>query len=146
MLVLHIPLELLQRNENPMEKPMQTIRRRVVSLAAGILFILLIVWLFTPYRIYAAGFFLGVCVSVYNTLYLSSKMRRITEAALAQGRAGIGAGAGMLQRYLMVTLALLIAMMFPQHFHPLATIAGVPVCYILLPVFELWETQKASRV
>lgn len=127
-----------------MEKPITTIRRRVVFLAAGILFILLIVWLITPFRSYAAGLFLGICVSVYNVWYLSHKVKRMGETALARGKSGTGSG--MLQRYLMVTLAFLIAMKFPQHVHPLAIIAGLPICYILLPFFELWETRKASRV
>jgi ATP synthase protein I len=95
--------------------PLHTIRRRVVILTAGFLALLLVLWLLTPYKKMVAGAGLGLLVSLYNVLYMARKVRLAGETTLATGSTR-HRGTGMINRYLMVALAILVAFKYPMHF------------------------------
>lgn len=112
---------------------LQMIRRHVINLAVGLLIPLLIMWLLTPYKPFIAGAILGILASLYNILHLARRLRITGEVAIAtNGKRA--SGLGVINRYLMVTLAVLIIYKFPQHFDYRTFILGLPVCYIL-PLF-----------
>ncbi|SEM79985.1 ATP synthase subunit I [Lihuaxuella thermophila] len=123
--------------------PMKPVRRRVVASTAGLLIALLITWLLTPYKDLTAGLILGVCVSLYNVLYMARRVRLAGEFA-AQTGSTKARGTGMINRYLMVALAILIAMKYPDWVDVRTVALGVPVCYILLVLLEFWETRRQT--
>ncbi|TCW39261.1 ATP synthase I subunit [Laceyella sacchari] len=121
--------------------PLHTIRRRVVILTAGFLALLLVLWLLTPYKKMVAGAGLGLLVSLYNVLYMARKVRQAGETTLATGSTR-HRGTGMINRYLMVALAILVAFKYPMHFDVRTIVVGLPICYILIIVLEFWEVRK----
>ncbi|MGA8944078.1 MAG: ATP synthase subunit I [Thermoactinomyces sp.] len=106
------------------------IQQWVVCFTAGILTLLLAIWFITPYQRIIAGIFLGICVSLYNVLYLAKKMRSIDENAFSKS-SGKYRGTGQIHRYLMVALAIFLAVKFPAWFEATAVVAGLPFCNIL---------------
>jgi len=126
-----------------MNDPMKAIRQRVVFLTAGILFLLLIIWMITPYKKMVAGCFLGVCVSLYNVSHLATRVKLAGNYAIATGSTR-HKSTGMMHRYLMVALAIIIAVSFPTWFDVRAIVAGLPVCYIMLRILGLWEVTRQS--
>ncbi len=123
--------------------PMKPIRRRMVGLTAGLLTVLLITWLLTPYKELALGFILGICVSLYNVLYMARRVRLAGEYAIATGSTK-ARGTGMINRYLMVALAILIALKNPDWVDVRAVALGVPICYIFLVLLEFWEVRRQT--
>jgi ATP synthase protein I len=124
--------------------PITTIRRRVVFLTIVFLAILMIIWFFTPQKRLVAGFFLGLCVSLYNTLYMSRKVRIAGERAILTGSTR-NRGTGMVNRYLMVALAIIIAIEYPGWFDVRAVPFGLPICYILIILLEFWEARRLNH-
>lgn len=105
-----------------------TIRRRVMVLTTGFLIMFLIMSFLTPYRAFFAGLLLGALVSLYNFLYLSWKLQLVVESLQTDGRIR---RTGMINRFLVVAFAILLAIKFPATFNALAVIVGLPLCYIL---------------
>ncbi|WP_124728495.1 ATP synthase subunit I [Staphylospora marina] len=122
----------------------QAIRRRVVLLTAGILTVLLVIWTFTPHKPLIAGFILGISVSLYNTLYTAYKMQWTGEMVVSSGRNGRTRGTGMIHRFLMATLAIIIAALNPDFFDVRVVPLGLPICYILIILLELWDWLRKS--
>lgn len=120
----------------------KTIRKRVVSLTTGLLTLLLIIWFMTPHQRIVAGVFLGLCVSLYNVLNLLWKIKIGRESAFhAKPRFR---GVGMIHRYLMVALAVMIAVRFPEWIEVKAIVAGLPVCYIFLYCTQFIQVIRSS--
>jgi hypothetical protein len=123
--------------------PMITIRRRVVFLTTGFFTILWIIWLITPHKRFVAGIFLGICVSLYNVLYLSRKVWAAGEHAIATGSTS-KPGTGMINRYLMVALAIIIAIMYPKVFDVRTIPVGLPICYIIITLLGFWQERRSN--
>ncbi|MBA4548134.1 ATP synthase subunit I [Thermoactinomyces intermedius] len=121
----------------------KTIRKRVVSLTTGLLTLLLIIWFMTPHQRIVAGVFLGLCVSLYNVLNLLWKMKPVKESAVYL-KPGRYRGVGIIHRYLMVALAIIIAVKFPEWIDPRAIVAGLPVCYIFLYCTQFIQVIRSS--
>lgn len=121
----------------------KTIRQRVVYLTAGLLTLLLIIWFVTPHQRIVAGIFLGLCVSLYNVLNLLWKMNAARESAIRM-QSGRYQGVGMIHRYLMVALAIMIAVKFSAWIDVGAIVAGLPVCYIFLYCTEFVQVMRSS--
>lgn len=109
---------------------LKMIQQQVVYFTAGILTLLLAIWFIVPYQGIVAGIFLGICVSLYNVLYLAKKVRVIEENAIAT-KTSKYRGIGMINRFLMVAFAILLAVKFPAWFDVIAVAAGLPFCNIL---------------
>lgn len=123
--------------------PLQLIRRRLVNLSAGFLALLLVLWLLTPFQKVVAGVALGLLVSMYNITYMARKVRMAGEVALASGSMR-KRGTGMINRYLMVALAIIAAFKYPMYFDARAVVAGLPICYILIILLEILEMRKLA--
>ncbi|MFC7440067.1 ATP synthase subunit I [Laceyella putida] len=123
--------------------PLHTIRRRVVILTAGFLALLLVLWYLTPYKKMVAGTGLGLLVSLYNILYMARKVRLAGEFTVATGSTK-QRGTGMINRYLMVALAILVAFKYPMHFDVRTIVVGLPICYILIILLEFWEARRLA--
>lgn len=113
---------------------LKMIQQQVVYFTAGILTLLLAIWFIVPYQGIVAGIFLGICVSLYNVLYLAKKVRLIEENAISKKFAK-HQGNGQIHRYLMVALAIFLAVKFPAWFNAIAVAAGLPFCNILSVCF-----------
>ncbi len=109
---------------------LKIIQQRVVYFTVGILTLLLVIWFIAPYQRTVAGIFLGVCVSLYNVLYQAKKVRLIEESAFSEEPVK-HRGVGQTHRYLMVALAIVLAVKFPAWFDAIAVAAGLPFCNIL---------------
>jgi ATP synthase protein I len=115
---------------------MQAIRRQVVILSAGILTLLLIMWFITPYRVFLNGVILGILVSLYNILHLGRRLHLVGKQAITTDGKRVS-GLGVINRYLMVTLAIIIIAKYPQYVDYKGFILGLPICYIL-PLIVIW--------
>ncbi|WP_028776578.1 ATP synthase subunit I [Shimazuella kribbensis] len=118
-----------------------TTRRRVMVLTTGLLIMFLIMVFLTPYRAIFGGLLLGTAVSLYNFWYLSFKLRMVLESALSGNRIR---GTGMINRFLVVAFAMLIAAKLPAIFDVRTVLVGLPLCYIL-SIFSYFTTPKAQR-
>lgn len=127
--------------------PLNTIRRQLLYVSSGLLILCLIFWLLFPYQSLIAGVMLGLCISLYNILYLTRKIRLKGEHSIVTSLKMIQ-GSGMLNRYLMVTLAIIIAILYPQWIDVRTVVIGLPICYILVVVLEtisILRQEKSSR-
>ncbi|SFI66656.1 ATP synthase subunit I [Thermoflavimicrobium dichotomicum] len=122
---------------------LHTIRRQVMLLAVGILITLLIMWFLTPpnFKPIVAGAVLGISVGLYNILHLARRLRISGEQAIATNGKRIS-GLGVINRYLMVTLAAIIIATNPQYFDPKGFAMGLPVCYILPLAVAIFQKKK----
>jgi ATP synthase protein I len=109
-------------------QPYLTIRRRVMVLTIGLLSVFLIMDILTPFRTFFAGLLLGTFVSLYNFLYLSWKLQLVQESLQTGGRIR---GIGMINRFLVVACAILVAVKFSAIIDVQGVIIGLPLCYIL---------------
>lgn len=123
--------------------PMQTIRRKVIYLTAGFLTALLIMWLLTPYKAFIAGIILGLLVSLYNVLYLARRVRLAGESTIAAGTKKVQ-GTGMINRFLMAALAVIVGVKYPQVIDVRTIPLGLPICYILIVLLEFWQVKRES--
>jgi hypothetical protein len=117
-----------------------TIRRRVMVLTTGLLIVFLIMVFLTPYRAFFAGLLLGTSVSLYNFWYLSWKLQLVLKNALAGNKIR---GTGMINRFLVVAFAMLIAAKYPA-IDVKSVIIGLPLCYIL-SIFSYFTAPKEQR-
>lgn len=118
-----------------------TIRRRVMVLTTGLLIVFLIMVFLTPYRAFFAGLLLGTFVSLYNFWYLSWKLQLVLKNALAGNKIR---GTGMINRFLVVAFAMLIAAKYPAAFDVKSVLIGLPLCYIL-SIFSYFTAPKEQR-
>jgi ATP synthase protein I len=118
-----------------------TTRRRVMVLTTGLLIVFLIMVFLTPYRAFFGGLLLGTFVSLYNFWYLSWKLRHVLKNALSGNKVR---GTGMINRFLVVAFAMLIAANYPTTFDVKSVLIGLPLCYIL-SIFSYFTTPKAQR-
>lgn len=123
--------------------PLQPMLRRLLFLSVGLLVILLIIWLLTPYKPFIAGIALGLVTGLYNVLYTARKVRLSTERYIATGGKK-AQGTGMINRFLMVTLAVIIAALRPTIFDMRTIALGLPICYILTVLLEFWQVRRES--
>ncbi len=105
-----------------------SLRRRVMVLTAGLLIVFLVMSILTPFHTIFAGLLLGTLVSLYNFRYLDWKLQQVVKSLQQDGRLR---RTGMINRFLVVATAILVAIKFPAYFHALAVIIGLPLCYIL---------------
>ena len=115
--------------------PLQTIRRRMLLFTVGLLVFLVICWFLFPYRSQTGGLIVGITVSLYNFYYLSRKVRQKGEYTLAKAVRHLS-GSGMVHRFLMVALAIIVAILYPQWIDVHTVILGIPLCYILVVLVE----------
>ncbi|MBA4495954.1 ATP synthase subunit I [Paenactinomyces guangxiensis] len=125
--------------------PMKSICRRVLVFTVGLIIALLILWFSTSYQQAIAGLILGILVSLYNVLYLARKLRIAGEYAIATGSPKTP-GVGMLNRFLMVTLAVMITVKYPGTFDFRSMVLGLPVCYILSVFMYFWCSKREKRL
>jgi ATP synthase protein I len=116
-------------------------RRRVMVLTTGFLIMFLIMAVVTPYHAFFGGLLLGATVSLYNYLYLSWKVRQVIALVQAGARAG---GNGIINRFLAVAAATLIAAKFPGVFDIKGVLIGLLLCYVL-SILSYFTTPKAQR-
>jgi ATP synthase protein I len=119
---------------------LQTIHRRVVFLTAGLLAILLVIWFIAPQKRLVAGLILGISVSLYNTLYMARKVHSVGVRAAETGSVK-QRGTGMIHRYLMASLAIIIAALHPDRFDVRIVPLGLPICYIMIYLLEFWQVK-----
>ncbi|TCP69509.1 ATP synthase subunit I [Baia soyae] len=112
-----------------MESTTKPIYYRVVMITLVLFITLLAFWLLTPHKSLLAGVALGLSVSLYNFLHLARRVRLAGESVIETGTARTGLG--FIQRILMVTFAVLIAVRFPEQIDGRGIALGAPVCYIL---------------
>ncbi|MXQ52919.1 ATP synthase subunit I [Shimazuella alba] len=118
-----------------------TTRRRVMVLTTGLLIVFLIMVFLTPYRAFFCGLLLGTSVSLYNYLYLFWKLKLVVESVQTGNRVR---GTGMVNRFLVVVFAMIIAARFPDTLDVRGVLVGLPLCYIL-SIFSYFTTPKAQR-
>jgi ATP synthase protein I len=118
-----------------------TTRRRVMVLTTGLLIMFLIMVFLTPYRVFFCGLLLGTAVSLYNFWYLSWKLGFVLQSALSGNSIR---GTGMINRFLVVAFAMLVAAKFPTILDVKGVLVGLPLCYIL-SIFSYFTTPKAQR-
>lgn len=121
-----------------------TFRRHVVVLTLGFLILALFCWFFFPYRSQIGGLIVGIAVSLYNFYYLTRKIRLKGELALS--RAIRILGSGMVHRFLMVSLAIIIALLYPRWIDVRTVILGIPFCYILVVFVEGYALYKQGTL
>jgi hypothetical protein len=120
-----------------------TIRRQVLHLAVGLLILLLIIWYLTPSsQTFLAGMILGLLTGLYNILHLARRVRIVGEQVIASKGKKVRSGLGMINRFLLVALAVTIVGLYPQHFDYKGLIAGLPICYILPLAAAFTQTRK----
>ncbi|SHE97161.1 ATP synthase I chain [Seinonella peptonophila] len=120
---------------NPQTNPFTAIRRWVIIFTTGLLALCLILWFLFPIQPFIAGVMLGLSISLYNILYLTRRIRlKCEQSILSSIRLP---GSGMFHRYLMVTLAIIIAILYRDWIDVRAVVLGLPICYILVVLLEL---------
>lgn len=122
-------------------QPNITIRRRVMVSTSGLLIVFLIISFLTPYHAIFAGLLLGTLVSLYNFLYLGWKLRQVLTSIQTDGRMR---RTGMINRFLVVIAAMLIAIKSPSTFDVRTVILGLPLCYIL-SIISYFLTPREQR-
>ncbi|RAL23320.1 ATP synthase subunit I [Thermoflavimicrobium daqui] len=109
---------------------MQFMRRQLVILTAVFLSLLLISWFLTPYKTFIAGIALGILTAFYNVLHLARRLRLAGELAIQTDGKKMS-GLGVINRFLMVTLGVIILYKFPEVFDYRGFALGLPICYFL---------------
>ncbi|TCS95589.1 ATP synthase subunit I [Hazenella coriacea] len=112
-------------------------RTRIILLTVIFLSLLLISWFIFPFQKAIAGLMIGVIVSLYNILHLARRLRIAGEVAIATGSLQTP-GIGMMNRILMICAAFLIAIQFPELVDFRMIFLGLPVCYIIAVIVQLW--------
>lgn len=97
-------------------------------------------YLFTPYTQQMVGVLLGLWVSFYNVLFIGRKLR-LHERAI-QLQANTSRGTGMLHRFSMIALAVMLAYKYPHYIDARMIALGLPLCYIFLFVQQWFEVRK----
>lgn len=100
---------------------------RLSKVICCLLAVFVLGWGFTDYKALFLGLVLGTCVSFVNALYTAVKVRQFGQRLLAGLKPK---GLGMLTRFSMVALAVLVAIRFPE----LINIPSLAVGLVLAPV------------
>jgi ATP synthase protein I len=116
-------------------------RRRVMVLTAGFLIMFLILAVVTPYHAFFGGLLLGATVSLYNYMHLSWKLRQVLTLVQTDNRVS---GNGMINRFLAVAAAMLIAAKFPGVFDIKGVLIGLLLCYVL-SILSYFTTPREQR-
>jgi hypothetical protein len=120
---------------------LKKLRNQLVSFSLGVTLCLIILYLCTPYKEQIAGIWLGLGVSFYNVLFIGRKLRIAQERAiLVQGRKP--QGTGMLHRFAMIALAVMMAYKYPHYIDARTMVIGLPLCYIFLFVQQFVEVRR----
>lgn len=115
-------------------------RRQILILSSGVLAVLVILWLIVPTKAFVAGFILGGVISLYNVLYLARRVRVIGQMVV-EGSARI-AGAGLINRILMVVFAAILAYRFPEWIDYRSLILGLPMSYMIMVLVAILYVKK----
>lgn len=126
-------------------KPLQIIFLRMVLLTAGFLSILLIMLSLSPNKTFLSGLILGLLLSTYNVFQLALRLHKITETVSTGEKKT--RGTGMITRFVMVALFLVIAGKLPHIFDLLAVIIGYPLGYIIniIAYFQVREDIEFTK-
>lgn len=103
--------------------------RRYLVYATNLLALLVVGWGFTTYADVFLGLIVGTTVSFINMFYLYFRVKRASEAAVNGKKAG---SLGMLSRFALVGLAVLIVYQFPELIHMGGMIIGISVVYVII--------------
>lgn len=88
-------------------------------------------WTLTPFKKLFLGFLIGSTISFFNMSFLQKKARDLSEAILKNK---MTSGLGVLLRFLLIILTVLLALRFKQFVHIGSTIFGLMVSYIIMPL------------
>jgi hypothetical protein len=106
---------------------------RIIRAAKWNLYIIsasLVGWALTPYKLWFAGFGLGMVVGLLNQIYAAWKINKLGEVAAAHNGEKKPASLGLATRYSMAILATLIVLKLPEHFSMIGMVVG-----LMLPTF-----------
>lgn len=103
--------------------------RRYIVYATNLLALFVIGWGFTAYDDVFLGLILGTTVSFLNMFYLYFRVERASKAAVHGKKAG---SLGMLSRFALVGLAVLIVYQFPEYIHVGSMVIGISVVYVII--------------
>jgi hypothetical protein len=123
---------------------LQKFQRHVVVVTLGFLVLALFCWFVFPYRSQIGGIIVGIAFSLYNFYYLTRKIRLKGEPGLSKAISVLGSG--MVHRFLMVVLAIIIALLYPLWIDVRTVIFGIPFCYILVVFVEGYALYKQGTL
>lgn len=102
---------------------------------------LLVFYLCTPYKEQVAGSMLGLGVSFYNVLFIGRKLCAVEDRVTGLKTSRLR-GTGMLHRFSMIALAIMLAYKCPQYIDARTIVIGLPLCYIFLFVQQFVEVRR----
>ena len=120
---------------------MKPLHKPLISFTLILTVTLIVLYLCTLYKEQIAGGLLGLWVSCYNVLFIGRKLRIVEEEVVAT-KASRSRGTGMLHRFCMITLAVMLAYKYPQYIDARAIVVGLPLCYIFLFVQQFIEMRR----
>lgn len=115
----------------------KSIVHRYLSYAAYLLAFLVLGWGFTPYHDIFLGLILGTIVSFINIFILYFRIERMGQAVVEGKKVR---SLGMLHRFAMAGLAVLIVTLFPDYFHMVSMVIGLMAAYLIIFIDSIFKT------
>ncbi|RBW68720.1 ATP synthase subunit I [Bacillus taeanensis] len=103
--------------------------KRFMQLTVYIIALLVLGWGFTPYQSVFLGAILGLIIGSFNIWFMYRKVKKLGQAA-AEGTKAYSLG--MLTRFALAGLAVLVALRYPDTFHLLSMVIGFSSAYIII--------------
>lgn len=100
-----------------------------------------VLYLFTPYKEQMVGVLLGLWISFYNVLFIEKKLRILEERA-ALSQASRSRGTGMLHRFSIIALAIMLAYKYPYYIDARTVAIGLPLCYLFVFLQQWFEVRR----
>lgn len=96
---------------------------------------------FTPYSAIFLGLLLGSSISFYNHILLHKKIDQLAEKVIKEEKPK---GLGTVSRLAAVSVAVLIALRFPEKIHLIALIIGFMASYLIMIVDFIRQTMRVD--
>ena len=116
--------------------------RSFLTYAAYFLAALVLGWGFTPYKDVFLGLILGAVIGFLNLVILYIKIQRVVKAAIKGKKVR---SLGMLSRFALAGLAVLIVMAYPDVFNLVAVVIGLVAAYLIMIVDHVFQILHSSR-
>lgn len=110
--------------------------RKVFQSAIFTLVVIVALWLFTPYKVFIQGLFLGVIISLFNGWLTYIKTKQLTDAALNPTDSRKPRGAGMVSRMFAAIFAVYLSIKFPTIF----SLTGVFIGLFVTQLYALFHS------